>query len=524
MSTLRSHNEAINHFLGKAIESNLLDTVKGLVDAFKGDIDFTCHDVKISLYSVYRGNNPDMMQFLFDHGAELELHQVSQTINESPIDVFKVIFKKYEDWFDLRTSRDYYPQVVAISNSKFDKVAFLHDKGYKLTPDLYPLRLMSDDIFNREGERRTFAVQNIKYTREDFEALSDDSKIGFLQTLARSGKDYIEAVEGSHLDFTLDIPALAEMALKHENSYLTQKIMARGNKVDVDLPDCNATKFIDNIDAFSVAIRMDKTLTEPADADGKRQSFLYRLTSILELEDKAFLDVTLKHSPVLQGLRDGTLHSATHKRLIQGAFEYIQHAPMLDAFFDILPDNTFSGNDLLENICYESADKTKALSAVPFLLKAETKGAMLCKDFFFSFIDNALRTSLNHYKSSEVFTRYAALLKFGQERHGEAIYNRIRTVSDLCGKSEKQMLSSFRTSFYSSNDNTKATLVALMIKVSNHEQRIAFINAMTYKEDLNNDIAFKEALSLWNITPLEVAEWDISNKVKTSIANAICNL
>lgn len=524
MSKLQSHHDAINSFLGKAIESNLLKTVKGLVEAFKSDIDFSCSDITMALYSVYRGDNPDMMQYLFDHGVELELHQLSQTIEQSSLEMFKVIFEKYQSWFDVRTSRELYVQVQALTSSKFDKVEFLKSKGYHLTRDEYPLNEIANDRFNRNGDVRTFAIKNIEYTRNDFEALDDDLKRLFIETAASSDKEYIIALEESQLDFTLDDPALVKVALTHENSYLLQRIIARGNKVDAELKDCNAIKFIDDIDAFSAAITMDKTLTEAVSEEGKRQDCTYRLTSIFELEDRRFLDVALEHSPVLQGLREGTLPSKTHDTLVQYALEHIQHAPMLDAFFEILPDNTFSGSDLLERICYLAIDRTKADSSVPFLLKAEKKGAILCKNFFYSYIDNIARNRHGHYKDSKSFPKIAAFLMFGKERFGGAIYERIHTSSDFYNKSEKQMLSSFRTAFYSDNDNTKATLLALMLVACDNDKRVEFINAMTYNDDLTKDIAFKEALTLWDVTPLDIVNWDISKKMKSSVASAICNL
>lgn len=516
-STFSDQREAVNSFVGKAIESNLLTTVKSLIAAFPNDVDFNSHEVSISFYSVYRGDNPDMMSFLFEKGAELEYHQLSQVVEESPIETFKVIFKHYRQWFERRRNNGDSIQVKALFKDRHELIPFLADEGFELNSDSLPLKDMIDRWAFHDSHIYAFAFSNIIYTMDDFNALDAEHQKRFISRLAAGKEGVVSAIANSSLGGTLDIPELQDHALKNNNAILISAILERGNSINADI-SCDATEFLDDSRSFAIAIQRDLLAKKLFQGD-RDDFYVNRLIGLVFRTPcvKTF-DLAVQHIARLAQLKQGEAVDASVKAIVDKAILHIKDREVLNAFFGILPNHLFADNDMIDSAVLGSIPEN---NVVPFLQQAESKGLVLDATFFDSCLTHLARSRFTYKQELERFENITYFLCFARDRLGERAYKLMLDKTDYFSKSEKQILSGFRKAYYSDNISHKSTIIMMLLILASDSQRLSYLEAMIKVDDLKSDIAFTEVMRLWNMNPVDLLTLPISDKLKSSMVSAL---
>jgi len=518
-----NQSQAVNSFVGKAIESDLLDTVKALIQAFPHDVNFSSHEIAMSLYSVYRGENAEMMSYLFSKGAELETYQISKVIDESPLPTFKVIFTHYLDWYKRSSMNGRFPQAKAIKNKRFELIPFIAKKGFELTPETFPLSDCIGLSVRHDSEVQAYALKHISYSMTDFNALDDDTKERFVFELGSADESLIDALLDSSLSEIINADELHKHALKNNNEYLLGKILSTRKNFSTDSIECDSTKFMTNPQAFEVAVQCDPQSSYLYSKDGRGHYYSDRqIGLVLATSNPEILAIAIEHIARLSQLKKGNVERADITLILKQAFGNIDDTEVLQQFFSLLPDDLFSGNDILERVVTFVLPNAEVEDITPFLRAAQEKGAILSKEFFYEVLQDRIDLIHTHYKEARTeHLHLHQLIKLAVTMHGEAIYDRIHTLSKYYDKSDKQILASFRQAFYSENNSVNASIIMMLFVAASEEQRCAFLDAMTYTDNLNKDIAFQEAMKAWGYDPITIMSLPIKDKIKSNIVSAL---
>jgi hypothetical protein len=505
--------DAINGFFATAIESNLVDLAKRLFNAFPSEISVGGHDIDIALYSAIRTESVDMLNFLFSIGAELDPNKLKQVAEGSSFDVFKSVAIKYQDFWRKQAQKGRSPLKYTIKKGRIQESELLKSLGFEFTPEVFPLSHLLTDICYNKGNV-IYALDNINYSLEDYNDLNDYSKVRLPNALGeKATKEVIEAFEKSNLSFVLSLKDTVTTALAEGNQAILNYLIKNNINIDTkDVTKCSASNFVNDPSSFEIAVKIDPN-AQKRDFYGK---ILVR--NIILSGNVETLRIACEYVELLSDLKRGKLNTEELRSMIETAYRDTPSAQMLDAFFELLPANAFADKEVINSLFYITP-KDGTISPVDFLKKSEEKGAVLDNEVFDQLISTVMSSNLQHYKAGE-YDDKIELFKFGKERVAN-FYEKAQIFSDLDEKSEKQILSLFRKSYFSQNDNSKATQGILLMTCAPEEKRIEILNAMTSVDDLKQDIAFTEAMRIWGYNPISVLELNISNKVKAKVMEAL---
>jgi hypothetical protein len=509
--TYSSERELLQDTLISSIESNFISLTDKILGAFFNQISLTEERVSIAFYSAIRQKEPDMVDYLLNNGAELNSSQIREVMTSSSFDVFKRVVEHYLPYILQRKNSNTYQSLI-FEEGDIDKLGYLAQRGVKLTKEMVSLEALPWDV-RRNKNKIIYIIKNIEFNDDDLKVISEGNNLSaFAKALGEYADiELIEVIYNSNFKFLLLNEEFGISALKRSNCNAIDFLLNHNIPISTSCDTCgSAADFISSSKAFGFVL--DYSSYEISSS----YSLKALLSTIFSQGTVESFDIGCNRINILKKLKSGDADPEELLLLLDTAYKNGSNKDVLAHFFSFLPSNFFAANDVLKNIITNSTKTDPSY----FMELTKTKGANFTLETFEPLINDLFRDHIGHYKDGNL--AYAvSLFKVAKEHLDHEFYEFAHIRSDFYAKSNKQMLSLFRKSYYSKNDNTKASQIYLLMVVASDEVKIKILSSMTSIEDLRNDIALSEVMKLWGYDPMTILTLPITEKVKIKLMEAL---